>query len=357
MNDSDATMYDDEDQAHNDILELDIKCWGKYDDGRNVYYFVPSGKKRISRIYELDRLNNEEERKVFEKDLGSDSSGLDPYINQLNQDYCLVYDYKKIDKLERFVELPYGCYNYLEAGNSTPARLAPFSPREEFYLCNQDLFTYVTTDIAKFMSSRHIYDEMGMFYKRGYLLYSAPGCGKTAFVRYLIKQKFNEKCHLIWMDSVPSLSFIKALCVIPTLKVFVIEEITSYNKNPYDLKRLLEFLDGEKSVSNSIVIATTNYPKELEQNLADRPSRFDIPLEIKEPNEQETKVFFEYFLKRNLTKDEVTLSGLTVAHIKECCLLNKLYDLPLQQCYDKVLLTRTKFKDGFIVSKATGHYA
>lgn len=182
-------------------------------------------------------------------------------------------------------------------------------------------------------------------------------CGKTAFVRYLIKQKFNEKCHLIWMDSVPSLSFIKALCVIPTLKVFVIEEITSYNKNPYDLKRLLEFLDGEKSVSNSIVIATTNYPKELEQNLADRPSRFDIPLEIKEPNEQETKVFFEYFLKRNLTKDEVTLSGLTVAHIKECCLLNKLYDLPLQQCYEKVLLTRTKFKDGFIVSKATGHYA
>jgi SpoVK/Ycf46/Vps4 family AAA+-type ATPase len=230
--------------------------------------------------------------------------------------------------------------------------------RDEFYLPDQKLLAQITNDINKFLGAEKLYQEMGVIYKRGYLLYGEPGNGKTSFIRHLVRTVLPKDTHIIWMDEIPNMEMVKALCAIPTMKVFVIEELTTMNKNAYMIKELLEFLDGESSVSNSIVIATTNYPEELHQNLADRPSRFDLVYEIKPPTIEESEIFFERFLKRPLETGEVKFSGLTVSHIREVCLLHKLHNLTLQQAYEKVQEGRKKFKDNFVERKgSTGHYA
>lgn len=172
-------------------------------------------------------------------------------------------------------------------------------------------------------------------------------CGKTSFIRYITNTVLPDETYVIWMDAIPNDFMVQKINALDGLKIFILEEVTSYNSNMHGVKDLLDFLDGELSPINSIIIATTNYPEELQQNLGDRPSRFDMNVEIKEPSPEECEVFFKSFLGRELLADEVPFENLSVAHIKEICLLHKIKKWPLKTCYEKVQIRRKQFKKGF----------
>jgi chaperone BCS1 len=49
----------------------------------------------------------------------------------------------------------------------------------------------IKTDIVEFLKSSKWYFERGIPYRRGYLLYGPPGCGKTSFITALAGFFFN----------------------------------------------------------------------------------------------------------------------------------------------------------------------
>jgi chaperone BCS1 len=54
----------------------------------------------------------------------------------------------------------------------------------------------IKNDIIDFLSNRKWYFDRGIPYRRGYLLYGPPGCGKTSFITALAG-KFNIFCSTI----------------------------------------------------------------------------------------------------------------------------------------------------------------
>lgn len=328
-----------------------LQNWTKGGSDENPFYYISEREAKFRpSLFDLKELRYEEGYNKFEEKVrGASSRGY--YPTRINDDWCLVYE-KMVGKVKNIEagELPFGCYKYVQESDDPCDRLVPIALRDDFFLCNQELFKQIETDVIKFQGAQEIYKEMQVLYKRGVLFYGDPGTGKTATVRHFAKTLFKQDCHIIWMDHIPGLGLIREFCKIDTLKVFVIEEISSANRNAYEMKILLEFLDGESSVSNSLVLATTNYPEELAKNLADRPSRFDLVIEIKDPTPTEAKAFFEHFLKQNLDgmfETDELFTGLSISHIKEVCLLAKFYKWPLLKCRDKVLASRKRFKENF----------
>jgi hypothetical protein len=315
------------------------------------YYISERDRKIVPCLFDLRDLKYAEGYNKFEEKVRL-ASKRGYYPTRINDDWCLIFEKLVSETSDTDIgELPFGCYKYVQENEDPCDRLVPIALREDFFLCNQELFKQIETDVIKFQEAQAIYEEMQVLYKRGVLLYGDPGSGKTSLIRYLTKTLFKQDCHIIWMDHIPGLSLVREFCKIKTLKVFVIEEISSANRNAYEMKVLLEFLDGESSVSNSLVLATTNYPEELAKNLADRPSRFDLVIEIKDPTPTEAKAFFEHFLKQKLDgmfETDELFRGLSISHIKEVCLLSKFYGWPLLKCREKVLASRKRFKENFV---------
>lgn len=327
-----------------------MKLFNKVGFDDKVTYYVPDGTRTKRSIHFVPSGMPAMVQKELDPILNHDEySGL----TRINDNLIYISKESKITPSD-MVELPFGTYEFNYTNDEIGHKITPITMREERAVCNQELFAQLKRDIELFIKSKSVYSDLGIIAKRGYLLYGEPGTGKTSFIRHMIGNLFKDNAHIIWMNEVPYTYICKVFSQLPSLKVFIIEEVTSKNQNPSDVKRLLEFLDGENSISNTIVIATTNYPEELKKNLADRPSRFDVVAEIKAPEGKEALAFYEFFLKRAITSVEVPLTGLTVSHIKEVCLLHKMYGADLLTCHKKVLSSRTKFKKQFLGEKEMG---
>lgn len=317
-----------------------LKCWKKYENNGELYYYLPDYKYKV-KFFEIDQVSSRTKLDELESEISK--LGVSSVSSVNDSAFSVITN--ELDESDLY-ELPYGCYSFKWGNGNKPSRLEKINTRDDVYFANQKLLNSVRVDIEKFIESKTIFEDLGVIHKRGYLLYGVPGTGKTSFVRHVISEVLPDEYHAIWIEGIPSFSFMQKFNSMPTLKVFVIEEITTFAQDG-QAREMLEFLDGEYSPINSIIMATTNYPEELQQNLADRPSRFDIVIEIKESSEGEARMFFENFLHRKLLSEEVTLTGLSAAHIKEICLLSLMYQLPLQQCYEKVKERRDNFKKKF----------
>ncbi len=252
---------------------------------------------------------------------------------------------------DRLVELPHGSYEFRQDSPSLPNRLVPLKLRKDKYaIAAQSCIQAINTHIATFLSSKEQYVKMGSLYKTGILLYGLPGNGKTALIRHLALTTLPSESYVIWIDkSIPDSGFLTSLRKLPGLKIFIIEEITSHNESSGNIKELLTFLDGEKSLSDTIVIATTNYPEELQTNLTDRPGRFDLVVEVESPSQDEAETLVKYFLQRDLTDSEkaVKLTDLSVAHLQHAALQMTIHKKPLLEVVDNLRTGGKRVKNRF----------
>jgi hypothetical protein len=137
----------------------------------------------------------------------------------------------------------------------------------------------IQNDFEQFFSSREVYEQYGIPWKRGALFIGPPGNGKTHTVKALINKLGRPALYVKGFKSEyateqENMGAVFARARIATPCLMVLEDIDAMIDNE-NRSFFLNELDGFESNTGLVVLATTNYPDRLDPAIANRPSRFD----------------------------------------------------------------------------------
>ncbi|XP_050309165.1 mitochondrial chaperone BCS1 [Anthonomus grandis grandis] len=149
----------------------------------------------------------------------------------------------------------------------------------------------ILKDCQEFITNPSWYSDRGIPYRRGYLLYGPPGCGKSSYITALAGELGFSICVLNLSERGLSDDRLNhLLSVAPQQSMVLLEDIdaafvsreeTEEQKSAFQgLNRvtfsgLLNCLDGVASTEARIVFMTTNYIERLDPALI-RPGRVDL---------------------------------------------------------------------------------
>ncbi len=160
------------------------------------------------------------------------------------------------------------------------------------------------SDARQFLAKKAWYQEMGIPWRRGYLLYGPPGNGKTSLAFALASElKFDIYCFNLAGSGVSDDRLLSLLNKVPEKSILLIEEIDETfkkkNKKADKLQQvthtgLLNALDGVTSCEGRITIMTTNYKECISPALI-RPGRADLHIYVGNATTEQAKVMYERF--------------------------------------------------------------
>uniref|UniRef100_A0A6B2L512 Mitochondrial chaperone BCS1 n=1 Tax=Arcella intermedia TaxID=1963864 RepID=A0A6B2L512_9EUKA len=205
-------------------------------------------------------------------------------------------------------------------------------------------------DVVDFLNNSDWYSTRGIPYRRGYLLYGPPGCGKSSFVQALAGRLGYNICIVSLSDTQLSDDRLNHLLVnAPDRTILLLEdidaafqqrEITSRYQNFITFSGLLNALDGVAAAEGRILFMTTNHLEKLDDALI-RPGRVDRLVHLGHASSEMMERMFERFypevmdkgLFREVLGDPRVLEGrLSMAHLQGVFLTNKTTpQLALQQ--------------------------
>jgi hypothetical protein len=219
-----------------------------------------------------------------------------------------------------------------------------------------------------FFSNLDIYRELERPLKRGVLLYSQPGLGKSATIGYFCDKARTDDpgtVVIIWPTAkIEAYQFEEFLSSESeydssvTRVILVLEDIgggeVECGRRAVD-SSLLNLLDGVTVTFSlpTFIIATTNHPDNLLKSLADRPGRFDLMQELLPPNAEERVKLMEFISKRELTKEEKDAISskeadtLSIAHLDEIVIRSRLHNKTIIQTLKEILKHRAFMNKNF----------
>ena len=212
------------------------------------------------------------------------------------------------------------------------------SSNEIYRLPNKACDT-IMDDISKFWTLEEQYKKYKRVFRRNYLLYSAPGTGKTSLIRLMCKELIEKYQGIVFSlsDIRRELELVvdgitRVRNIEPDKKIIVVmedidtcitssEQITRSSNETETL--LLNMLDGFYQFNNVVVIATTNYIENIPPRFKNRPSRFNRVIEFPLPNSEcrrtflQKSIFPDDLAKIDLDEWVRKTDGYTIDHLNE----------------------------------------
>jgi hypothetical protein len=170
-------------------------------------------------------------------------------------------------------------------------------------ILEDQIMTKLNKDISLFFKNKEFYEKNNLPKKRGVIIHGPHGNGKTSLIKKIISD-YPDSYRLIVDCKIfdQSLSeFIEKIFPENKDKIIIFEDVEaiSEGRGQYQYSNrssFLNFIDGPRTLENTLFIATTNYPELIDPALIDRPSRFDKIYKIDLPNENSRKKFLlKYF--------------------------------------------------------------
>lgn len=181
----------------------------------------------------------------------------------------------------------------------------------------------VVKEIEKFWDREELFRKHKLSFKRGILLYGAPGSGKTSTIKLAIDELIKRKGVVFKFCNPPI--FCEAMRVFRAIQpntpvIILLEDIDSIIEN-YIESDVINILDGVDMIEKAVFIATTNYPEKLGARILNRPSRFDKRFKIGMPNADSRRIYLQSLMdkksKFDIEKWVKDTDGFSLAHIKE----------------------------------------
>ena len=285
-----------------------------------------------------------------------------------NEDVIAQFEYVKEDEDEEKYEIKPGIYTFTRTASGIRPAKTEF--RKQRLLESIDNTKVIMNEAKTFFSRLHIYKELNRPEKRGVLLYSAPGMGKTSAIAKFSNDFLEEDPGTVvlnWPTSEIEADQISKFLSINseytkecTRLIFVIEDIGGGERENHGQSNqvdsgLLNLLDGVDVTFKlpTFIVATTNHPENLLGALADRPGRFDLMIELGPPSTEEKIQLTEFIAKRDLTAEEKEafknseIKDFSIAHLEEIVVRSLLHDKTLPQVINELIEHRRRFHKSF----------
>ena len=212
----------------------------------------------------------------------------------------------------------------------------------------------VLQHIKDFWTREAVFKKYGMPFKRGILMYGAPGAGKTSCMQLIARDVVERGGVVITFPNSTDLflSAYRALRDIqPETPVVVLMEDFESTLKRVNESRLLNLLDGVEKLHKVVFLASTNYIEQLEPRIRNRPSRFDVRVRVDLPSATARRMYLTSLLRdgdvldvEQYVKDTEKKS---LAHVKELFIATHVMGLP----YGPTVKRLTEMEDDTVSSK------
>lgn len=276
---------------------------------------------------------------------------------------------------DRKYEIEPGIFTLVET--SSGLATAKMELKKRGLLESFDNTKQIIKEAQTFFNKLDVYEKLGRPKKRGVLLYSRPGLGKTSAIEKFCSDAVAEDkgtVVIVWPTSdieadqvcrfLTTRSEYTEEC---TRLVLIIEDIGGGERDGDHGRMavdsgLLNLLDGVGVTFKlpTFIVATTNHPENLLESLADRPGRFDLMLQLSPPNYEQRVELLTFISKRDLSDDEKESIGMkgteefSIAHLEEVAIRSLLHDKTYKQVIEELVNHSKRYKKNFEDRKGLG---
>lgn len=212
-----------------------------------------------------------------------------------------------------------------------------------------------------FVNKQEVYKRLKIPVRRGILLSSAPGVGKSSLLKYFIQtlKARTDVCTLMIDNQNVSWEKITRMFAAGApgkdvnLIVLVIEDIggSELDQRARSVESdMLNFLEGADDCYTipTLIVGTTNFINELGSRLVDRPGRFDMVIDVQPPKDKDIRLIVEGLKGRPITDEEAASifgKGFTPAYCKEIVIRSELYGMSIMAAAEELEKQRKKARD------------
>jgi hypothetical protein len=254
-----------------------------------------------------------------------------------------------VDNVEE--KLPPGTYS-IQRRNGTVCFVPENVQTDGIIVLEHSLQSTILSDIKKFWTKGEIYKKFDILHKRGYLVHGPQGSGKTGVI-YQLCDAIKEVGGFSVMVDTPDVDgpAIRRLREVePDRPILGIIEEIDMQISEYDEAEWASLLDGEYSVNNIIWVATTNNIEKLHPRFRNRPSRFDMVVEVGMPTKNDRARYvahkFSNVSAELLNKISIDTEGFSLAHLKELLVSTECLEVPYDDALSRLkIMIETEAKE------------